>query len=70
MTNNDMKKKSFVIYEDWMNIIMSLPDAEAIDLVRTLFSYCLGKDYDGSPVSKGLLATMTPTIDTDVEKYK
>ena len=67
---NDNKKMSFVMYEDWMNIILSLPDKESLDLVRTVFSYCLGKEYEGSPVSNGLLATMKPTIDADVAKYK
>ena len=64
------KKKSFIIYEDWMNLALSLPDENALDFVRTLFSYCLKKDYDASPLSAGLLETVKDKVDADVEEYE
>lgn len=69
MARKNERKNSFVIYEDWMNIVLSLPDAEAIDFVRAIFSYCLQKDYDAGPVANGLLQTVIPKLEADIGAY-
>ena len=63
------KKHSFVIYEDWMNLTLSLPDDDAIDFIRAVFSHCLDKEYTASPVSNALLQTVIPKLDADIDKY-
>lgn len=70
MAKDKEQKKTFVIYEDMMNIVLSLPDDAALDFARTLFSYYLQKDFDASAVSAGLLETFKARIDADIAEYK
>lgn len=70
MAKDREQKKTFVIYEDMMNIVLSLPDDAALDFARALFSYYLDKDFDASAVSAGLLETYKARIDADIAEYK
>lgn len=64
------EKQSFVIYRNWMEMIMRLPEDEAIDLTWTLFAYCLGRDdYAPSPVASAIFTTMKPQLDADIKKW-
>ena len=66
----DDKKQSFVIYQDWMNMVLDLPDEHALDLVRAIFAYCVGRDYTAGAVASAVFSTVKDRIDEDVQAYK
>ena len=70
MAKDKEQKKSFIVYEDMMNLVLSLPDEAALDFARTLFSYFLQKEYEPTGISAGMLETFKTKIDADIEEYK
>ena len=67
---DEKKKSSFVIYKDWMTMVLNLPDADALDFIRAIFSHCLQMEYTASPVASALLQTALPRLDADIEAYE
>lgn len=67
---SDEKKKSFVIYQDWMNMVLDLPDEQALDLARTIFAYCVEREYQSGAVASAVFATFKDRIDEDIQAYK
>lgn len=67
---DEKKKSSFVIYKDWMTMVLNLPDADALDFIRAIFSHCLQMEYTASPVASALLQTALPRLDADIESYE
>lgn len=65
----DGEKKSFIIYKNWMEMIMGLPDDMALDLVRTIFAYCLNRDYTPDPPAAAIFDTFEPILESDIEKW-
>ena len=63
------EKQSFVIYRNWMEMIMALPDDTALDLTRTIFAYCLNRDYDPNPTAAAIFDTVEPLLERDIEKW-
>ena len=63
------EKPSFVIYRNWMEMVMALPDDTALDLTRTIFGYCLNRDYEPDPVAAAIFDTIEPTLERDIEKW-
>lgn len=65
----EKEKQSFVIYRNWMEMVMGLPDDEALDLTRTIFAYCLNRDYEPGTVAAAIFDTIEPMIESDIEKW-
>ena len=63
------EKKSFVIYRNWMEMIMALPDDIALDLTRSIFAYCLNRDYAPEPTAAAIFDSFKPMLDQDIEKW-
>ena len=64
------EKKSFILYNDYQDIINDLSDADAAALFRALFAYANGDDIEElSPVAKVSFAFFKKQIDRDEEKY-
>lgn len=64
-------KKSFIAYADWYDIFKELPDKEAGQLVKHLFSYV----NDENPEAKSILikasfATIKNTLKRDLKKWE
>lgn len=38
-------KQTFVVFQDWSNYILALPDEDALDLSRAIFAAGVGKEY-------------------------
>ena len=65
----EKEKQSFVIYRNWMEMVMGLPDSEALDLTRTIFAYCLNRDYEPDPVAAAIFDTIEPLLEGDIAKW-
>ena len=65
----EKEKQSFVIYRNWMEMVMGLPDDEALDLTRAIFAYCLNRDYNPDPVAAAIFDTIEPLLESDIEKW-
>ena len=66
----EKEKQSFVIYRNWMEMVMGLPDDEALDLTRTIFAYCLKWDYNPAPVASAIFNTIAPKLDDDIAEWE
>lgn len=64
------EKKSFVIYQDWMNMVLDLPDEHALDLARTIFAHCVGREYNPGAVASAVFLPIRDRIDEDVQAYR
>lgn len=65
----EKEKQSFVIYRNWMEMVMGLPDEQALDLARTIFAYCLNRDYEPEPVAAAIFDTIEPVLEQDIDKW-
>lgn len=66
---SEKKKHSFIIYEDWMKFALSLPNDDALDFIRAVFSHCLELEYNPGPVASAILNTVLPKLDADIAEY-
>ena len=66
----EKEKQSFVIYRNWMEMVMGLPNDEALDLTRTIFAYCLNRDYEPAPVASAIFNTIKPKLDDDIAEWE
>lgn len=64
------EKQSFIIYRNWMELVMGLPEEEAIDLVRTIFAYCLNRDYEPGAVVSAIFDTIEPKLEEDIAEWE
>lgn len=64
-------KKSFVMYASWMQMIDSMPDDKAGQLIKAVAAYVLDKDVDiKDPLITAMFAMIRETLDEDAEKYE
>ena len=64
-------KKSFVMYASWMQMIDSMPDDKAGQLIKTVAAYVLDKDVEiKDPLITAMFAMIRETLDEDAEKYE
>lgn len=68
--DSERKKTSFVVYREWMQLVMGLPDDQALDLARAIFAYCLGQDYNPGGTAAAIFATIQDRIDEDVAEWE
>lgn len=64
-------KKSFVMYASWMQMIDSMPDDKAGQLIKAVAAYVLDKDVEiKDPLITAMFAMIRETLDEDAEKYE
>lgn len=64
-------KKSFVMYASWMQMIDSMPDDKAGQLIKAVAAYILNKDFKiADPLIVAMFAMIRETLDEDAEKYE
>lgn len=66
-----MKKKSFVIYEDWGNYILNLPVEMAGELSKMIMSYAINGELieSSNPAITAMFTLIKEKIDDDYMKY-
>ena len=65
------KKRSFVMYEQWSQMIAKLPDEQALQLARAICCHKEGIDYEISdPVIAIYFDSVKEQMDSDDQKYR
>ena len=66
-----MEKKSFVMYKDWGNYILNLPNEMAGELSKMIMSYAIVGEYieSSNPAITAMFAVIKDKIDEDYKKY-
>lgn len=67
--NDEVKKPSFIIYRSWMEMVMDLPDEQALDLIRSIFAHCLEREYAPGAVATAIYSALEPILDADIAKW-
>lgn len=64
-------KNPFVIYENWAQMLINLPNDKSGELIKTICIYRLtGKIQAEDPVIKGVFMSMKEQLDKDTAKYQ
>ena len=65
------KKKSFVCYEDWAEVVYTLSDETAGKLIKAMFRYALGgEDEELCPELRPVMMLIKGQLDRDREKWE
>ena len=67
-----MDKKSFIIYQNWAEIIKRLPNEDAGELIKAICNYTTDSDYEiSNPYIDALFeGQIKPQLNADDEKYQ
>lgn len=65
-----MDKKTCVMYDDWMTLIMSMTEEQAGELIKSIAAHRLGAEYKAAdPTVLVILPMIISRLDADAEKY-